>query len=114
MSFAQYLTVCHGCKYRQKVCNGPCACQIDQIDIMDHARAETCPKGLYVNLPTLNAVKPLARKMEPKEITPCNCSRKSTLLVKDLDTLAAIDHNTPATLSSPLPDDKTSNPTDSK
>ena len=38
---------CHRCRHRQRPCNGPCACQIDGQDIIEHATSGICPLGLF-------------------------------------------------------------------
>lgn len=38
---------CHQCPKRQRPCNGPCACTLDGVDIIDHAEQRYCPAGRY-------------------------------------------------------------------
>lgn len=37
------LKFCHPCGYRQRPCHGACACSIDGLDIIQHAKANYCP-----------------------------------------------------------------------
>lgn len=42
---------CHRCEKRQKECNGPCACTIDGLDIIEHAKQGYCPLGKFSGEP---------------------------------------------------------------
>lgn len=44
---AQNIKTCHACEFRQKTCSGKCPCTIDGRDIIDHARANDCPKKKF-------------------------------------------------------------------
>jgi hypothetical protein len=44
------LNVCHLCLIAERTihkCNGPCPCIVDGRDIIDHAAAADCPRGLH-------------------------------------------------------------------
>ena len=41
------VTICHKCDRRQRECNGACACTVDGVDIIEHAKAGKCPAGKF-------------------------------------------------------------------
>lgn len=44
---SQPILCCQACPKRQKECHGPCACTVDGVDIMEHARSGKCPEGRF-------------------------------------------------------------------
>ena len=41
------IAICHRCPHRQRPCKGPCACTIDGVDIIEHAKSGECPNGRF-------------------------------------------------------------------
>ena len=42
-TFVRNIQTCHACPFRRRRCQGVCPCQVDGVDIVNHARRHDCP-----------------------------------------------------------------------